>query len=445
MADNMYLRARLGKMQSKYWICFIVAVAILLPSGADAQQSSVWQPTLENARRVAAQTDRLVLMYFCADWCQPCHEMEQDVFTQPNLVAELQKNYVPVKINADNFPATCKLYSVTGLPTTVITTPGGILVESMRGRMEPGQYVSRVGQIAMVEKQKQNGAVAQGPMVLNPTQSSLPPQSQPAPNASPMMTASIPGSLSTVPPSQQMAPVAPQITPAAQTMAPLAQQTTPSAQQMARSAAPQQTVYAPAPPQMSPAASQMAQASPPKTAAASPTAQTSPVVPQSQWHPETWFSGLPQGAQSRPSTMSASQPPASEPVVSQPVQNPPVALDGFCPVRLVEGRQWVYGDRRWGVIHRGRTYLFSGPDEQARFFADPDRYAPVLSGNDVVLAVERGQLVAGMREYGVFFADKIYLFADRATLEKFEKDPNQYVDAIQQIARANSLPGRQIR
>ena len=93
--------------------------------------------------------------------------------------------------------------------------------------------------------------------------------------------------------------------------------------------------------------------------------------------------------------------------------------------------------RPLGAIHEGRTYLFVGPDQQRRFFADPDRYAPVHGGNDVVLAVEKKQVVAGRRQHGVYYVGRVYLFRDEASLAKFTKNPRYYVE---QSAAAASGP-----
>ncbi len=106
--------------------------------------------------------------------------------------------------------------------------------------------------------------------------------------------------------------------------------------------------------------------------------------------------------------------------------NPPLGLDGYCPVQLTEKERWEKGNSRWGLIHRGRTYLFAGPEQQSRFFADPDRYAPVLSGNDAVLAVEKGQKVPGRREFGAWYEGHVYLFSSEDSLRRFDADPSRY-------------------
>jgi len=142
----------------------------------------------------------------------------------------------------------------------------------------------------------------------------------------------------------------------------------------------------------------------------------------------------------------AIRPQGSENAAKVSGENPPFGLDGYCPVALCEKQQWVLGDRRWGAVHLGRTYLFSGEEEQRRFFADPNRYAPVASGYDVVLAVDQAQTVPGMRSYGVFYADgHVYLFASEASLEKFSKNPSVYVQRAAEALRASSNPGRQIQ
>jgi YHS domain-containing protein/thioredoxin-related protein len=133
------------------------------------------------------------------------------------------------------------------------------------------------------------------------------------------------------------------------------------------------------------------------------------------------------------------------PPLGPPAAVAPLGLEGYCPVRLVEKRTWIRGDARWGAIHQGRTYLFCGPEEQRQFFADPNRYAPVRGGDDVVLAVEQKHAVPGCRRHGASYAGRIYLFADEANLQKFIKNPGFYAEQIRQAAQSDTLAAQQVR
>jgi protein disulfide-isomerase len=114
-----------------------------------------------------------------------------------------------------------------------------------------------------------------------------------------------------------------------------------------------------------------------------------------------------------------------------------LALEGFCPVTLSDQERWVAGDPRWGARHEGRTYLFSGPAEQQRFLAEPARYAPVFSANDVVLAVDENRIASGQRDFGVWFPDParghVYLFSSEMTLRRFYADSGRYLDGLRRM------------
>jgi protein disulfide-isomerase len=111
---------------------------------------------------------------------------------------------------------------------------------------------------------------------------------------------------------------------------------------------------------------------------------------------------------------------------------PPLGLEGYSPVSVIDQQRWQVGDRRWGAIHRGRTYLFTGPDEQQKFLANPDRYAPALSGRDPVVAFESGQEVDGKRQFGVEYSNRIYLFSSEASQRMFSQNPKRYAAEVLQ-------------
>jgi len=116
----------------------------------------------------------------------------------------------------------------------------------------------------------------------------------------------------------------------------------------------------------------------------------------------------------------------------------PVGLEGYCPVTLAERGAWVEGRAQWGARHRGRTYLFAGVEQQQAFLADPDRYAPALSGDDPVLAFDAGKSTPGQRRYGVTYQSRTYLFTSPQTRDAFAANPQRYTSGA--MVAENRMP-----
>jgi protein disulfide-isomerase len=369
---------------NKSWFWAIV-VAATLTSAATAADQMPWQPSLEAAQQIAARTNRLVLVHFWSSSCKPCLRMDSEVFSKPEVARALEPNFVMVKLNVDESPGTAQLYGVSSIPTDVITLPNGRLVWQVQSPPAANQYIAQMNQAAAGHR-----ALMQGP----PAQAvaATPPAGAP--------------------------PVGPPTAPAAMTppsAPPVAQGNDRYAEYFAQSPAAGQ----PAGPAHYPGA-----AMPQAPAATAPPVAGNMPAPVGAVQPAVGGYGA-QAAAYRPNM---------PPTPQLPPGAPPLALDGYCPTTLVERQQWALGDVRFGAIHRGRTYLFLGPGEVQKFMADPEKYAPVLSGNDPVLAMDSQQLVPGRREYGVYSDNRVYLFADEASRQRFEQNPKRYAAESLQAA-----------
>ncbi|MFM7244644.1 MAG: hypothetical protein ACKO40_10825 [Planctomycetaceae bacterium] len=114
----------------------------------------------------------------------------------------------------------------------------------------------------------------------------------------------------------------------------------------------------------------------------------------------------------------------------------PLGLEGYCPVTLADRGVWTEGRAQWGVRHRGRTYLFAGPEQQQAFLAAPDRYAPALSGDDPVVVVDQRRSTPGRRAYGVTYQSRMYLFSSPETRAQFAANPERYTTPVMLAERA---------
>ena len=102
-----------------------------------------------------------------------------------------------------------------------------------------------------------------------------------------------------------------------------------------------------------------------------------------------------------------------------------VGLDGYDPVVLQQSHAWKKGDEKIQAKFDGCVYLFLDAGSRDQFYANPQKYAPALAGNDVVLAMD-GKLAAGNRRHGLWYRNRMYLFVDEINLNKFWSSRDRY-------------------
>ena len=321
-------------MRARHGFIAVVCLALALSSAMAADEGPHWQANLDAAKRLAAQTNRLVLAHFSAPWCGPCKRLETTVFAQPGVAAAMEARFVPVKINADEWPTTARSFEIERLPTDVILTPSGQVLYKLNCPQDPGRDLAQLTQAA-------SGRAASGCRKASDRRHKrLRPMHRPCRWWIRELTSVA------IRPARQTArwrPVLPR----------------------------------PAHPSHRPRAGLpiRRRITPPTVVATRHFDRGNSAVAESEWI----------GPASR-SKSAAQQTIGSQIVNAQTslsANAASVGLDGFCPVTLVERSQvtpqdshcWTHGNPQWGAVHRGVTYLFTGPDEQKRFLQQPDRYA----------------------------------------------------------------------
>lgn len=104
----------------------------------------------------------------------------------------------------------------------------------------------------------------------------------------------------------------------------------------------------------------------------------------------------------------------------------PLALEGYCPVTVVHSYEWQLGNPKLDAVHEGRLYLFAGQRERQLFLSQPQRYAPVEAGRDVVRLVDENRNSVGHRQHGMTYDGRMYLFDSEESLKTFHANPSKY-------------------
>ncbi|CAI49351.1 YyaL family protein [Natronomonas pharaonis DSM 2160] len=66
-----------------------------------------------------------ILCSLTAPWCDWCHRMDEEVYSDPKLAANIGESFIPVRVNVDEHPRVRERYNMGGFPTTVFLTPDG--------------------------------------------------------------------------------------------------------------------------------------------------------------------------------------------------------------------------------------------------------------------------------------------------------------------------------
>lgn len=467
---------------------------MMLANSLHAAEEIRWETDLPRAVELARQTNRPLLLHFWTPQCVPCRRLEHNVFNQPRVARALHTHFVPVKIDATEHPELAEKYRVNSVPRDVIVTASDQEIHRLFTPQDPDQYIAQLSAIAFrsgtkspastlaskaaIPNQdliaKTEATASLPPMRRNDEQfasrigTELPPRTgrtdfQPQATTSTDLPESHPVSVQRVEDTGEPQEVInryasqnraapsppmgdrPSMTPDGNRASmperdQIANDTTAPAQGRSRWGGWEESAASPRDNSRAEdfAAAEGREASRMRAAepARGPQAAVPASTPSSPDESVAAASPVDDSPSPRLSGRGSTQPPGST-VAKRSA--PPIGLDGYCPVSLHRDNSWMKGNPQFGVIHRGRTYLFASEKEKQLFFADPDEYSPVLAGIDPVHLTHRGEAVEGERAHGVVYRKRIYLFSSEDNLERFWEDPERYASPIRQAMEAGDV------
>ena len=470
----------------------LLIVCIGMPSIAMAQgvNDIPWLTNVEQAKQVALQENKLVLLHFEASWCRPCKALETYVFKSSAVKKAIAENVVPVRLDADVALDMVDEFEVSMVPYDVIITPGGRIVTERRSPSDSENYSKMIASVSSasrsLEKEKLGPIAHQRETIQNQLIGQNPTDFRAKGPQAESLDLAKDGSLL-----KRRQESFSNATNSVRQTNPWVD-TTETSGSAARAAAPSASATRSAAPSGSATRGEVASVSDLQRNEflgrernwVAPSQQTRRAKPERIVNSRYFDSIAKREAQAKPddefvfddqlaeSTTTGEissghgnfktpepQTPAAT-IVDVSVDSPDLldldpappeivtekfCLSGKCPVTLLTEGRWVDGDTQFGIVHRNRTYIFQNAEKLAQFRTDPDKYSPILAGYDPVVYEEEGTLVDGLVENGVFMGktpeQKVVLFSDNASREKFQSSPQKYLEAIR-IATMNARKNR---
>lgn len=393
----------LGIVSLTFSLCLVLTAA----AQAQVAESIRWENDFDKASALARETNRLLLVHFYGGNCPPCKLMDVNVFANQTVVAELNRNFVMMKADMAVHGALAKKLNASLMPTDVALKPNGQVMHRREGYIVPERFLAY---LAFLRKQANIG---------DPTPGRGRTPSEALYAGSPVVHA---------PAFQPVAPQQPF------TATPVRQEHQAIQSVPASASAPAQNIAA---------ASEVHGLQDPFTK--QPVAASAqPAVPVGM-HAERGNPVRSPGPEPAPalsvdveSNLFQTAESAAPTVPAATTIELPLGMEGYCPVVLCDEERWVSGNPAYFAMFQGKVYRFSDEAAMTRFVQTPLKYAPVAMGEDIVLMVDRNKKSVGLRKYGVWFQDRVYLFSSQQTLDAFAARPEHYAEIARQYESARN-------
>lgn len=124
------------------WLGSLVLVSAIV-IGAPSIGAIKWEKSYDQALKLAAKTDRIVMIDFYTDWCGWCKKLDQTAYKDKAVIEE-SKNLVCLKIDSEAQTAVSQKYGIESFPTIVFTDSTGAEVLRSEGYLEPVDFLAAI-------------------------------------------------------------------------------------------------------------------------------------------------------------------------------------------------------------------------------------------------------------------------------------------------------------
>lgn len=109
-----------------------------------------WRTDFAAARQESRQSNRPILLYFTAPWCQPCQILRRTTWADQN-VNEALSAYVPVKVDIDRNSDLAIQYGASSIPAYAILDDQGNSTKAIAGYLAPEAFLEWLKGLNIIE------------------------------------------------------------------------------------------------------------------------------------------------------------------------------------------------------------------------------------------------------------------------------------------------------
>jgi thioredoxin-related protein len=118
----------------------LLCTLLTLAAGAVRADDVQWRKDYNEARKEAAEKNKPLLLDFGTDNCFWCKRLDVDVFRDKDVIALLNEQFIPLRINGNRDVRVAEALRIQSYPTLVFAAPDGKVLGVQEGYVDVGRF-----------------------------------------------------------------------------------------------------------------------------------------------------------------------------------------------------------------------------------------------------------------------------------------------------------------
>lgn len=123
----------------KIWVLLLAMLTGGMNSAAAADRID-WH-TYDAGMSRSKFEKKKIFLYFYAEWCAYCRDMDLKTFKDPAVIGALNRNFIPIRVDSDREQAAAALFRVKGLPDSWFLADNGDVIGHRPGFIPADQLM----------------------------------------------------------------------------------------------------------------------------------------------------------------------------------------------------------------------------------------------------------------------------------------------------------------
>jgi thioredoxin-related protein len=126
-------------------IILAMLLVVLATAAIAADKPVIAWLSYEDGLAVAAESGKMVMIDFHADWCKYCKKMDKETFTDPGVIRLIEQYFVPISVDTQKQKKIGQQYSVKSLPTIWFLESDGSPITPLPGFADAKRFRTVLG------------------------------------------------------------------------------------------------------------------------------------------------------------------------------------------------------------------------------------------------------------------------------------------------------------